>query len=243
MNANAQVLSSMTSRQKLSAGILVLIVMGILWQAYGMFSGKFTLNKSAHNQNAFSVLGSSSPKMLAANTPQANMQPQEPQPSQAQLPSLADQSGMTDREKQLMALQQQTQAKYLQAVNELQMLKVTKDIWEANQAIMTARLSTISSEKQIVDMLEPTATPTPASASAQGTTTAMHKPAVSYTVVSVSQVRGRWSAVLNSAGNLYNVSIGDVMPSDGSSVVGIDRTGVTLDLNGDRKKYTLVPII
>ncbi len=214
MNANTQVLSSMTSRQKLSAGILVLIVMGVLWQAYGMFSGKsFTLNKPAHNLNSFSVLGSSSPKMLADNTPQQNMQPQEPQPSQAQLPSLADQSGMSDREKQLMALQQQTQAKYLQAVNELQMLKVTKDIWEANQAIMTARLSTVSSEKQIVDMLEPSAAPTPATtASAEGPTT-IHKAAVTYTVVSVSEVHGRWSAVMNSAGNLYNVSIGDVMPA------------------------------
>jgi type IV pilus biogenesis protein PilP len=244
MNANAQAISTMSSRQKLSAGILVLITMVILWQAYGMFSGgrKFSTAKPDNHVNAFSFM-----KTAANNpAPQANMQQtQSPQsqPQQAQLPSLAEQSGETDRERELIALQQQTQAKYLAALNELQMLKVAKDIAEANQAIMTARLSTVTSEKSIVDMLAPPAQPAVSQNGPMGVNAARMQAPSPYSVVSIAMLQNRWTAVLSNKNILYNVSVGDILPSDGSRVVEINRTGVTLDLYGEKRKLSMVPII
>src|SRR5207244_1542591 len=57
----------------------------------------------------------------------------------------------TQRESTLNRLQEETQTKYVTAINELQMIKINKDIAEANQAIATAKLSVVQSQKKIVD--------------------------------------------------------------------------------------------
>lgn len=245
-----QMLSGMTTRQKLTAGALVLIVIVVIWQIMGLFGG-----------------GSSSPAPMPTpgdNKSMATMPPQPATPQPAGLVKL--QAPTSQREAELIKLQQETQAKYLAAVNELQMLKVTRDIAEANQAITAAQLATVTAQKNIVSLLAPQQPVMPAdyarglvnpvsqgnvvtsapSTPGQTTTTTVQTTSqqeVNYSVISVSQLQYRWSAVLGYQGSLYNVSVGDVLPADGSVVKSIDKTGVVLERDGMRKKVSLVPVI
>jgi hypothetical protein len=240
-------ISSMNTRQKITAGVFVVIILILLWQVYKMFGGSSEAPKpvtTAKPTAPKTQTGPSTPTPPAPGTPQ-----------QAQL--IKPQVPMTPEEQALFKLQEETQAKYLTAVSELQMLKVARDIAETNQAIMTARLSTVTSQKKIVDMLTPqpppqpapTPTPTqivPITTIPKQTTLLMGRQQneeVQYVVVSVAQIQYRWSAVLGAKGVLYNVHIGDVLPLDNSKVVNIDRSGVVIQRRGVRKRLSLVPII
>ncbi len=239
--------TNMNTRQKVTAAILVIVVIVIVWQVIGLFRG----GKSAP--------AAITPAATTAKTPMAHAPtPQNATPQPAQL--AAPQPVMSEREMQLMRLQEETQAKYVAALNELQMLKVAKEIAETNQAISKAKLETVTAEKGIVNLLSPQVPVGPADY-ARGlvnpvtsgnvvrpgtttTTTTTQTPAqVNYTVISVSQLQYKWSAVLGYQGRLYSVSTGDILPADGSKVVSIDRTGVVLEKEGDKKKISLVPII
>ena len=149
---------------------------------------------------------------------------------------------MSAQELELVRLQQETQAKYVAALNELQMLKIAREIAQTNQAIAAARLATVTAEKNTLLLLSP-----PPPAYAQGLVTPVSgTPSMSspgYTVVSVSQLQNRWNAVLGYQDKLYSVSIGDVLPSDGSTVVSISRSGVVLEKDGAKRKISMVPII
>lgn len=249
MRSDKQMLSGMTMRQKLTAGALVLILIVIIWQVVGLFGG-----------------GSSVPSTPAPvdNRSMAAASPQAMAPQPAQLVKL--QAPTSEREAELVKLQQETQAKYLAALNELQMLKVTRDIAEANQAITAAQLATVTAQKNIVNLLAPQQPVMPSdyakglvnpvssgnvvtsASSTSGQTTApvvqtTSQQEVNYSVISVSQLQYRWSAVLGYQGSLYNVSVGDVLPADGSVVKSIDKTGVVLERDGTRKKVSLVPVI
>src|SRR5258708_2411621 len=118
----AQALSSINTRQKVIGGVLVLVVLVILWVMFGG-GGSKTSKAPAVNQN------------MAANKTMAT--PTQPAPQPASVPQSVP---MSDREAQLMKLQQETQTKYLEAINELQVLKVTKDIAVANKDISAAIL-------------------------------------------------------------------------------------------------------
>lgn len=233
MNA-AKTQSIVTFRQKLLGLVLIVMVFGLLWQAYGMFSS----NKPAATPAI--KLAQASPNTMPG-TPSAG-----PQPTQSALPP-SDQMASSQNERDLVALQQETQAGYIKALNELQILKVYKDIAEANQAIMAARSSTVDSEKKIVDALAPQAPEQVAQAGAgpggPGAPGKAAMPLPTYQVVSVSEVQNRWTAVVSNSNLLYSVTVGDTLPTDGSRVVAIDRSGVTMVLHGVSTKYSLVPII
>jgi type IV pilus biogenesis protein PilP len=233
----AQLSGGGSPRQKIIAGLVLLVFAFLAWQVYGMFAS------------------GSSPATPAAT---ANAVPTMPTPQPAQLPQVAK-APLSDREQALMALQQETQAKYLAALNELQMLKVEKDIAETNKAIVTAKLDTVTAQKNMVDLLQPSkpaptqaeysqnlVNPTGANASAtpgvaSGATSA---PVDNYTVISVSHLQGRWNAVMGYQGRLMNVFVGDTLPVDGSQVTNIDKSGVTLKLkDGNTKKISMVSII
>lgn len=239
-----QGLSKLTTRQKVTGGILVVVVLVILWQVVGLFGDSSTASVAPTPTPAHGGPMAAAPQ----NTPQA-----------AQLPK---QEGASQRELELVKLQQDTQAKYLEALNELQMLRVTREIAEANQAISTAKLNSITAQKKIVDLLvtpEPQVMPTdyarslvaPVSSGATVRPTNMPttlpptsmQPEVNYTAISVSQLQNKWNAVLGYQGTLYNVMVGDVLPADGSKVVSIDKSGVVLEKDGAKKKISLVPII
>ncbi len=261
-----QAVTSMSTRQKVTIAVFVVVVLVVLWEVIGLFGGG---TPSAPRTQTTTT---TTTEHMTATGPGGAMGggPISPMQQQPQSAQLIKQEPMTQREMELMKLQQETQAKYLSAINELQLLKVSKDIAETNQAIAKAKLATIAAEKNIVTLLSP---PVPqvtpagyaaslvnqgsgavASAPAQPpaqtpppsqvtTTTTTTQPAASYTVVSVSQLQYRWNAVLGYQGNLYNVSVGDVLPADGSKVISIDKSGVWLEKNNAKKKISLIPII
>lgn len=245
MRANKQQLFSKglkDNRQKITVVVFVIVVLIILWQVIGIFRGsrrptpalesRTTSTTTTRTTNAPGVAGVASPM---------------PTPIRSQLPKP---QALTANEIELLKLQQETQARYLAALNQLQMLKVSREIVETNLAIVNAKLATITAEKNIVHALTPPAPPpVPVNAYSKGlenpstASTAVTDASSTYTVVSVSLLEGRWTAVLGNQGNLYNVHVGDIMPADGSKVIAINRNGVVISKDGQTRRISLVPII
>lgn len=257
MTADKVQLSSLTTRQKVVAGVVVFIVIFLIWQIKGMFSG---------GSSAPTVQPKPSPSQPMANgtqggptnpavpsTPSANPQQSKPQ----QVAQVAGQQPLSPREMELIKLQQETEAKYIAALNELQLLKINQSIAETNKAIATAKLDTVTAQKGVVDLLSgPSNTPASYAQNLAGVPTSSSppqgqpqanapalQPQVPYTVISVSRLQYKWNAVIGAQGNLYSVTIGDRLPPDGSKVISIDKAGVTLEKNGVTTKISLVPII
>lgn len=248
-----QILSSMTTRQKVTALVFVVVVIVIVWQVKELFfPGGMT-----------STVKPVMTKEEAAKA--ALMQPMMPTPKPAELQPVAKGAGLTQEELAMLQAQQALQAKYVAALNELQMLKLSREIAETNQAIMASRLAIVTTEKNIVDLLtKPTPPPVPFGTYAQGlitpvpgmvtadagktpppptTTAVVATPVAAYIVISVSQLQNRWNAVIGFEGKLYSAMIGDILPPDGSKVVNINRGGVLLEKDGAIRKISLVPII
>lgn len=247
--------ATMTSRQKVIAVIFILVVLIVLWQIIGLF-------RSSPDTAAITPAPSSTP--LSANKGQApsTMQPHTPQgqsptPPAAQSntpqPAQLITTQLSQQEQDILRARQETQLQYLSALNQLQMLKVQRDIAEANSAIAAAELAKIKSQKDVVNMLAPPPPPTQqdyaksladtGGAVNGGPGTALPAAQVNYTVISVSQLQSKWNAVIGYQGHLYHVQVGDVLPADGSAVISISRSGVVLEKDGQRKKISLVPII
>lgn len=236
-----KILTAKTSRQKILAIAFAIILIIIIWQIIGLFGGS---------------AGSEPTTMARGGTPQQQPRIQPPAPERvAEVPKPKTEA-MTPLEMELMRLQQETQAKYVAALNQLQMLKLEKDIAESEKDIMKAKQETVTAQKNIVDLLAPPvaqATPatyaqnlvTPSGTSASGAsiTSSASNSEVKYSVISVSQLQSRWSAVLGYQGNLYSVFIGDILPPDGSKVLSINRSGVVLEKDNQRIKVSMVPVI
>ena len=214
------------SRQKIVIGVFAVIIIFFLWQLRGMFGGS-TPAPAPQAAKTPPTLGQRNALPL-----QQNGAPQQPSPS-AQ--PVAPQQGaplpitppMTPREAELIRLQQETEAKYIAALNELQVLKIDREIAETNKAIASAKLDTVTAQKSIVDLLtQPTmpknpyaqnllgpggmAIPTGQPAAPGAPIAVPITKEVSYTVISVTELQYRWGAVLSSEGNLYSVHVGDV---------------------------------
>jgi type IV pilus biogenesis protein PilP len=153
---------------------------------------------------------------------------------------------------ELMQLQQETEAKYVAALNELQMLKVQRDIAQTNKDIASAKLDTVSAEKNIVTLLTPETNnnyasrltnPTQGVPTGPGNGPPIPIVETAYTVISVTEIQGQWAAVIGAGGKLYNVHIGDVIPDDNSKVISINRGGVVLQKGETKRTVSLVPII
>ena len=233
----------MDTKKKITYGLMVVVLAFFGWQAFAMFGG----GGDDAAQGPVIQKNPDTPKVASLMPPQKKT---------------TDQKPMTEREAQLIRLQQETQAKYIAAVNELQMLKIEKDIAETSRDVSKAQLEGITAKKGIVDLLSPEkAVVTSPDAYAQGlsggartssttstdatnTVGASTKISTdSYTVVSISKLRGQWIAVLGYSGTLYKVQRGDVLPYDGSVVSSIDRSGVQLERDGKKTKVSMVPII
>lgn len=214
-----------SNRQKIIGIIVGLILIFIIWQVIGMFRGSSdasTITPVAERTGA-PVSPAAGPKMT---------------PKLAEVPP----APVTAQDAAVMRAQQQNQDQYVQAVNQLQVLRLQRDIAVTDKDIAAAKLAKVTAEKKIVDMLAPPAPPVTgiqAPVAAQG----LLDQEVRYTVVSVSQLQYRWSAVMGYKGSLFNVHVGDVLPPDGSKVIAIGNTGVTIQKNGARKKVSLVPAI
>ena len=254
----AQTFSSLTTRQKATGAIIAVLIIVVLYEVISMFGG--SSSPTAMAPTPPSMMSANKPGMpMNGNLPGGNAMkpvgPPQPQPTQL----LKQTPEMSQRESELMQMQEETQAKYVAALNELQMLRVSLALAEANKELMKSKYDTIVTEKGIVDLLtKPAPQVMPgqyaqglanqsggaANPSASPAPSALSQPAeAEYTVVSVSELRWKWGAVIGYQGNLYSVSTGDVLPPDGSIVVAIDRSGVILEKNGVRRKVSLVPII
>lgn len=235
-----QALSQMTMRQKVIAIFLAIVVIFLLYQVIGMFRGGRSMETAK----------------VAANGNNANSNNTQPvlKPEAATLPKQVIVPPGQDQE--MIRQQQEIQAKYVAALNELQSLKLAKEIAEANQAIVAAKLATITAQKGILDLLSQPA-PTqrdyaqglvnPVS-NASTQTNQVPAPAIqpadsNITVISVSKLQGKWSAVIGYQGNTYSVSVGDVFPFNDYVVTAIDSSGVYLEKDGVKKKISLLSII
>jgi hypothetical protein len=253
-------LTNMTTRQKAIAGVIVLVIILLLWQVVGLFGGdKDTTTPAAavvvptkNAPNANDPNGKNSMNSLPSS------QSAVPQPAQ-----ITQQQMNYQQQNQLIKLQQETQQKYVIALNELQMLKLSQQIAETNKNIASAKLATVTAEKGIVDLLTKPApqleTPSsysqglvnPVNVAPQGANvppSSISPPPqqvvnASYVVISVSKLLNKWSAVVGYQGKLYSIFVGDVLPVDGSSVKAIDKYGIILEKDGVSRKISMVPII
>jgi type IV pilus biogenesis protein PilP len=245
------------NKQKIIAAVVVVVFVIIVWQVIGLFSGGGTHSPAPAAPVSGAVTSEKKPMAsMSANpsghTPAANAAPQVPQ-TQSELSVVP-----VSKEVELYKLQQEAQQKYISSLNELQTLRIQKEIAETNQAIAAAKLATVSAEKNIADLLTKPVTPTlPPSAYAPGLATSGSQVAPSsqevvsvplngeaeapYVLISVSMQLNKWNAVIGFQGKPYQVTTGTVLPPDGSEVVNIDSSAVVLEKNGRKRKITLVP--
>jgi hypothetical protein len=176
-----------------------------------------------------------------------------PQGPATQPPSMAVPKETPIAKDQNQEEQDKIEKRYLKQLNDLEQLKLERQIEETNQAIAAAKLATVTAEKNTADLLTKPSITVPESAYAnqlvsptrsgtsiseglpvQGPPTQQVPPPeqiipeVSYTVISVSMQFNKWTAVMGAQGKLYNVSVGDTLPPDGSIVSSINKNGVTL---------------
>lgn len=145
--AKPQILANMSNRQKVTAGIFAVILLFIIYQLWGMIGS--STPPPAPEPAKISTMSSTRPGGGAPMAPQQLT----PQPAElSKQPQVISQ-----READLIKLQQETESKYLAAINELQMLKIEREIAETNKAIMAAKLETVTAEKGIVELLKPPA--------------------------------------------------------------------------------------
>lgn len=217
-------------KRKITLALLALVFLVILWQLYGLFSS----NAPAPTQNtANKTTLSNSQKMPA---------------SKSLIPETA---AKTAEDK----LRENASNRYLAAVDELQLLKVNKQIAETNRDIAKAGQETVNAQRNTLEILSGIMPPSSASGYAANLSAQPSQPIASapvqapsqsenYVVVSVSMLQGKWSAVLGNQGQLFNVSSGDIIPLDQSKILSIDRSGVVIsDKMGNKKRLSLVPVI
>jgi type IV pilus biogenesis protein PilP len=239
-----QALKGMTTRQKGMLGIFAVVVIIIIWQVMGLFSGDSAETPAVIKQPSKVI--STAPPNHQKTPVQATQLPDSPVVAQS------EQSPEALAE--VMRLQQETQSQYLKTLNELQVLKVERDIAVINKDISAARLERVQSEKEIINLLAPTPPPAPRPTT-EAASTPVIRPAsvlgpvslnaqdVKYLAVSVSRLQNSWRAVLSYNNNLYSVNTGDVLPPDGSKVISINSNGVTLQQDGKRVRISVVPTI
>lgn len=256
-------LGSLTAKQKVIGAVTVIVIIFLIYEIIQMFSGGSTTPPPApvpaakpHPMNAMNANGPAAP------TPTPGMAPNAA-PAAPAAPQVATVNALTSpKDNQALRDQADQQKMYLDSLNQLQLLKIKREIAETNQAIATARLATETANKNMSDLLtQPAPVSLPASAytnklmggvtvgpaegSIQQPKAAVQQVVTEtpYVVISVSMEFHRWSAVLGNQGKLYNVSIGDVLP-DGDTVGAISRDGVVLvSKDGKRRKISLVSSI
>ncbi len=256
-------MSSITTRQKVIGAATVIIFIFLIYEVMGMFGG-------GGGQSAapppVPVATAAKPPMSAAPggaMPAANMMPPGTQvPAMAAMTNpnqLTQASVLTVRkDTDVLKNQDEQQKAYLDSLNQLQLLKLKRDIAETNQAIATARLATETANKSMSDLLTTPAPPmVPASAYANklagtgaptivGTEEVKPTPPpiieIPYTVISVSMQFEHWNAVLGYQDKLFSVTVGDTL-IDGSKVVSINRGGVVIVKDGKRKKLNILSSI
>lgn len=247
---------TVTTKQKVIGILTVVILAFIIYEVIGLFSTE----KAAEPVivPAKPAGGTAASRQGQATTTRTNTATQ----TTSQQPVLTPVNALTAPSQNIdFQKQREQQETYLDSVNQLQLLRVKREIAETNQAIASARLATETANKNMSDLLTQPAAVMPQApagnnlgnyagkteASAGGTTSSANQNAqpvkqplldVPFTVVSISMQLNRWSAVLGYEDKLYSVSLGDSL-FDGSKVVSINKSGVTLLKDGKRRRISI----
>ena len=243
-------ISESNPKQKIILVAVVLVVALIIWQVMSLFSSPtpppappVTKTMPANGSGGASNKTNGQMPTTAATTP----------PDQLK-------QGTLPVDPQFNKMQTTTEEKYVTKLNELEDLKIQRQIAETNQAISAAKLATVTAEKDISDLLTKPApaVPLPGSAYANqlvspttGGGAAVMVPVppkeveatVEYSVISVTMQLNKWSAVLGYQNRLFNVTVGDVLPPDHSIVININKSGVTLKKDGETRKLSMISSI
>jgi hypothetical protein len=267
-------LQDMPLKQKITIVITIIVVLIVIWQVIGLFGNESVPPAKAPviatKMNSKAPAASNmiqGPGNLPPGQPMVATQAQAVPPGQVVAPR-----EVAITRDQYLQEQEKTEKKYLKQLNDLEQLKLERQIEETNQAIATARLATVTAEKSTADLLtKPTPVvsnaayanqlvrPTrsgesvvessgpPEIVSQPPTSVAELEPPpipdVSYSVISVSMQFNRWTAVIGSQGKLFNVSVGDTLPPDGSVIVSINKNGVVLKKDDRKRKVSITSAI
>lgn len=257
----------LNTKQKVIGALTVVIFGFIIYEVIGLFSSGETaapaITPAAQTPTQQKQMSATMPATGNTTATTVAMQQQ----SAAASGTLASVNAITfpKENADIQKQQQQQQQSYLDSVNQLQLIKVKREIAENNQAIATARLATETANKTMSDLLtQPAVLPQPPgglsatdNSGKPGTVQAvgqspegMSVPIASksqvldipFTVISVSMQSNRWNAVLSYQDKLYSVSIGDSL-FDGSKVVSISKNGVSLLKDGNKRKISIQTMI
>jgi hypothetical protein len=238
----SMVKTDVSTKQKVMVAVVIIIFLVVIWQVIAILG----IGKSSPAAIAPAV------KTNTANATKAGAMSSPSNASNGNPTAVVQQSyDMTIRDNgELLKLAKDNQEKYLRAINDLQILKLQREIAEANQAIASAKLATVTAEKSMSEVLTKSTTVpqlSPASYAngliAPGLADINNPPMTGpvkqantnsdYQVLSVSMQNRKWTAVVGAQGKLFDVAIGDVLTADGSVVVSINRDAVVLE-----KEYT-----
>ena len=233
----------MDKKKMIQIAIAVVIFAIVIWQAMDMFGGGGG--------------GGGGGEVKRETRPNPDIPKRAPLPEKLTKNAVKENAGSTEREAQLMRMQQETQVKYVDALNELQMLKINAEIAATTKNIAKSKEDVVTSQVKMLELLKE-ANPKPIAAPVQVVNTQLPPQGLrpsepppppapvigdSYSVVTVTKIRGHWTAVITGANNLYSVSVGDVLADDGSTVKSINRTGVVLEKGNVTKTLSMNAII
>jgi len=164
-NNSGNLLSNLTTKQKATGAVVVILVAVVVWQIVGLFGGD---SGTPPAPQVMSQAAKPPVTNLAANPPAANNSPANlssnmaPDSAQPLAPLTADTSvqqrvanneASTTVTDQMIKEQEKDQVGYLKSLNKLQNLKLEREIAESSQAIAASKLATAKTEKDMSDLL------------------------------------------------------------------------------------------
>lgn len=268
-NKMKEKMAQTTSRQKVIIVVMIIVVLIIVWQIVGLMGNDS--NPPAPVIQPTSKMNASKPDEKGVkNTP---VQAEAPSSDQIQKPSSGPEvddnlkQASIVNDPQFNRMQRMTEEKYVGKLNELEELRIQRQIAETNQAIAAAKLATVTAEKDISDLLTapaPGSSPyltnqpaktsvdvTPPSMGGEQSANASDIPkiltpppeAAPYKLMSVSMLFNKWTAVVSLQNTMFNVGVGDILPPDGSVVTNINKNSITLKKDGKSRKVSITASI
>lgn len=148
-------LAEISTRQKVIAGLTLVVVLILLWQIKGLFSG----GSSAPAVTTTVTKTSTTPNMSAqgpmASTGGMAPAPQTTMASTGTSPGVVQEANLPTDSDVLLADQKKRQAEYIGKLNELNLLRIDQQIVETNVAINKAKLEIYTAQKDISSILFP----------------------------------------------------------------------------------------
>lgn len=219
-------IKSLETKQKIKLGIFAVILVIVIWEAYGLMSGP--------------------------STPATNNSGQPPVIVQQKVETHVQEKQFVPVKITSSAVLQKNQEAYVKALNQLQLLKVQEAIQSTKKSIADSQLATKESEEKMQTLTRPAVMPmAPVSSDAyaknlvnpvDANTTGAVIDADSYKLLYVASESGVWQAIIGNNGKLYNVELNTALP-DGSVVMDITSTKVTLSNHGVRRILSITPTV